>query len=155
MIVLLVRLAGGRCSDETGVQQDRITRHVNTRLEAGFRLMRTWRDAESSSKKRGGPASQRSHPKPSPTQQPYKSWRTPPIVRILQYHSSVVRQVRAERPHSLWVLWTLPPDLVAFDEGTNAQKAGATFAVFFHSNGSRFTADICLSGSRNFIWKSN
>src|ERR1700740_3544263 len=31
------------------------------------------------------PASQRSHPKPSLTQQPYKRRRTPPIVRILQY----------------------------------------------------------------------
>ena len=35
--------------------------------------------------RRVAPASQRSHPKPSPTRQPYKRWRTPPIVRILQY----------------------------------------------------------------------
>jgi len=45
--------------------------------------------------------------------------------------------------------------MVAFNDGTNAQKAGVTFASFLYSNRSRFTADICLSGSRNFNWKSN
>src|ERR1700752_1266672 len=38
-----------------------------------------------SGNRRGGSASQMSHPKPNPTQQPYKTRRTPPIVRILQY----------------------------------------------------------------------
>jgi len=64
MIVLLVRLAGGRCSDEPGVQQDRITHHVNTRLGAAFRMMRTWRDAESSSKKRVAPLPRGATPSP-------------------------------------------------------------------------------------------
>ena len=41
--------------------------------------------------KRGGPASQRSHPKPSPTLQLYEDWRLTPIVPILQYHFAVVR----------------------------------------------------------------
>jgi hypothetical protein len=39
-------------------------------------------------KKMGGPASQRSHPKPSPTQQIYEDWRVTPIVPILQYSES-------------------------------------------------------------------
>jgi hypothetical protein len=58
-------------------------------------------------KQRGGPTSQRSHPKPSPTLQLYEDWRTPAIVPILQYHFAVVEQARAESPHSFRVLRTL------------------------------------------------
>jgi hypothetical protein len=45
--------------------------------------------------------------------------------------------------------------MVAFNDGTNAQQAGVTFASFLYSNRSRLTADICLSGSRDFNRKSN
>jgi hypothetical protein len=48
-----------------------------------------------------------------------------------------------------------PTDLVAFDEGANAQAAGVTLVSFLYSNRSCFPADIGLSGSRDFNRKSN
>jgi hypothetical protein len=41
-------------------------------------------------------------------------------------------------------------DLVAFDKGSNAQAAGVTLASFLYSNRSCLSADIGLSGSRDF-----
>jgi hypothetical protein len=41
-------------------------------------------------------------------------------------------------------------DLVAFDEGSNAQAPVVVVASFFYSNRSCLSADIGLSGSRDF-----
>ena len=41
-------------------------------------------------------------------------------------------------------------DLVAFNDGTNAPPTRVTFTGFLYSYSSCFSADICLSGSRNF-----
>ena len=46
-------------------------------------------------------------------------------------------------------------DLVAFDEGAYAQAALVTFARFLNSNRSCLSADIGLSGSRDFNWESD
>src|ERR1700745_4018050 len=104
-------------------------------------------EAQPTQTKRGGPASQRSHPKPSPTPQPYKSWRTPPIVRILQYHFGVVKQARAESPHPFRGHGIYSPDLVLSDEGTDARAARVTFASFLDSDSPCCPADIRLNGS--------
>ncbi len=46
-------------------------------------------------------------------------------------------------------------DLVAFDEGANAQEAGMTFTCFLYSNNSCLPSDKGLSGPRDFIRGSN
>jgi hypothetical protein len=113
------------CSDSASFSWTKIHRKARRKL--------IWAHRVRAANKRGGPASQRSHPKARPAQQPYKRWRTPPIVRILQYHSGVVEQVRAESPHSFRVHGIYSSDLVLSDEGTDARAARVTFASFLDS----------------------
>src|ERR1700756_1716999 len=98
---------------------------------------------------------QRSHPSPVLLCNRIKGGRAPPIVRILQYHSGVVGQVRAESPHSFRVHGIYSSDLVLSDEGTDARAARVTFASFLDSNRSCCPADIRPNASCDLNRKSN
>jgi hypothetical protein len=63
--------------------------------------------------KRVAPASQWSHPKPSPTQQLYEDWRVTPIVPILQYHFGVSSKPNGDSMSSMSTMDG--PDFVNFE----------------------------------------
>jgi hypothetical protein len=105
---------------------------------------------------------------PSPTQQLYEDWRLTPIVPILQYparsgialgrHEHQLRESKVSVPKGrigLQFYGLCSADLVVFNESTNAQVAGVTFAILLYSDRACLPADIRLNGSRDFSRKSN